>query len=279
MHRLSFDKAQAMGQRCGHEQKMHEASCFFTLTYDDEHVPADYSVKLRDWQLFLKRTRKRTRVKGLRFAGGGEYGELGLRPHYHGLFFNYDFPDKKLLRKRNGHPVYSSELLSELWENKGSTELGSVTHASAAYVARYSMKKVTGKRADDHYWRVSPIDGESHRVASEFFTSSRRPGLGSSWFDKFKDDAFSFGRTESGRVSGVVDFVIVDGQRQKPSPYYLGKLKERDQKAVKRARKRVYGSAGEGGCHAGAAEGPRVHQAGPYEAADSSAGMRQAGAT
>ena len=83
-----------MGQRCGHEQKMHEASCFFTLTYDDEHVPADYSVKLRDWQLFLKRTRKRTRVKGLRFAGGGEYGELGLRPHYHGLFFNYDFPTR-----------------------------------------------------------------------------------------------------------------------------------------------------------------------------------------
>ena len=35
-----------------------------------------------------------------------------------------------------------------------------MTHASAAYVARYSMKKVTGKRADDHYWRVSPIDGE-----------------------------------------------------------------------------------------------------------------------
>ena len=153
--------------------------------------------------------------------------------------FQLRLSDKKLLRKRNGHPVYSSELLSELWENKGSTELGSVTHASAAYVARYSMKKVTGKRADDHYWRVSPIDGESHRVASEFFTSSRRPGLGSSWFDKFKDDAFSFGRTESGRVSGVVDFVIVDGQRQKPSPYYLGKLKERDQKAVKRARKRA----------------------------------------
>ena len=266
-----------MGQRCGHEQKMHEASCFFTLTYDDEHVPADYSVKLRDWQLFLKRTRKRTRVKGLRFAGGGEYGELGLRPHYHGLFFNYDFPDKKLLRKRNGHPVYSSELLSELWENKGSTELGSVTHASAAYVARYSMKKVTGKRADDHYWRVSPIDGESHRVASEFFTSSRRPGLGSSWFDKFKDDVFRPDRVRP----GVWCCRLRDRRWAAAEAVALlpGKLKERDQKAVKRARKRVYGSAGEGGCHAGAAEGPRVHQAGPYEAADSSAGMRQAGAT
>ena len=79
----------------------------------------------------------------------------------------------------------------------------------------------------------------SHRVASEFFTSSRRPGLGSSWFDKFKDDAFSFGRTESGRVSGVVDFVIVDGQRQEAVALLPGKLKERDQKAVKRARKRA----------------------------------------
>ena len=133
-------------------------------------------MKLRDWQLFLKRTRKRARSR-VCASPEAEYGELGLRPHYHGLFFNYDFPDKKLLRKRNGHPVYSSELLSELWENKGSTELGSVTHASAAYVARYSMKKVTGKRADDHYWRVSPIDGESHRVASEF--SRRLVDLGS----------------------------------------------------------------------------------------------------
>ena len=75
-------------------------------------------MKLRDWQLFLKRTRKRTRVK-VCASPEAEYGELGLRPHYHGLFFNYDFPDKKLLRKRNGHPVYSSELLSETLGEQG----------------------------------------------------------------------------------------------------------------------------------------------------------------
>ena len=63
------DKAQAMGQRCGHEQKMH-GRAVFTLTYDDEHVPADYSVKLRDWQLFSEDAQA-GEGQGLRFAGGG----------------------------------------------------------------------------------------------------------------------------------------------------------------------------------------------------------------
>ena len=120
------DRSQSWGIRSTHEAQMHDASCFFTLTYDDENVPADYSVKLSDWQKFIRRTRKRIGFKGLRFAGGGEYGELGLRPHYHGLFFNYDFPDKRYLQKRNGNVVYSSELLRELWPY-GSSELGEVT--------------------------------------------------------------------------------------------------------------------------------------------------------
>lgn len=220
------DRSQAWGVRCRHEARMHDASCFFTLTYDEQNVPHDYSVKLRHWQLFIDRTRKRTGLKGLRFAGGGEYGELGLRPHYHGLFFNYDFPDKRFIRKRNGYPVYSSELLGELWPF-GSCELGSVTHASAEYCARYALKKITGKRADDHYWRVSPVDGEAHRVEPEFFTMSRRPGLGTAWFERFGSDAFPS------------DFLIVDGRRVKPPPFYLGKLDEAGQVPIKRARKRA----------------------------------------
>ena len=79
-------------------------------------------MKLRDWQLFLKRTRKRT-GSGSALRRRRKYGELGLRPHYHGLFFNYDFPDKKLLRKRNGHPVYSSELLSSFGRTRGRPSL------------------------------------------------------------------------------------------------------------------------------------------------------------
>lgn len=231
------DKAQAWGIRCRHEAQMHDASCFFTLTYDEQNVPADFSVKLSHWQAFMRRTRKRIKVKGLRFAGGGEYGEHGLRPHYHGLFFNYDFPDKKLRQKRNGYPVYTSELLGELWP-LGSSELGSVTHASAEYCSRYTLKKITGKPADDHYWRVSPVDGEAHRVEPEFFTMSRRPGLGSAWFDRYGSDAFAFTRTADGKVRGVSDFLIVDGRRVRPPAFYLNKLEEADQKPIKRARKR-----------------------------------------
>jgi len=239
------DKAQAWGVRCRHEAEMHDASCFFTLTYDEQNVPGDYSVKLRDWQLFLHRTRKRTGVKGLRFAGGGEYGELGLRPHYHGLFFNYDFPDKKLMRKRNEYPVYKSELLGELWP-AGSHELGSVTHASAEYCARYALKKITGKVADDHYWRMSPVDGEAHRVEPEFFTMSRRPGLGTAWFEKFGADAFGVSRVVAspfpnrvGQAVSVSDGLVADGRKVRPPRFYLEKLSEADRQAVLRQRKRL----------------------------------------
>ena len=92
--------------------------------------------------------------------------------------------------------------------------LVAMTHASAAYVARYSLKKVTGKRADDHYWRVSPVDGR--RIASRLSFSrcravqvSGRRGL------KFGKDAFSASVVVSspfpnrvGRVASVSEGVM-----------------------------------------------------------------------
>lgn len=210
--------------RCWHEAKMHEHNCFGTLTFSDEHLPSDYSVRKRDWQLFMKRFRAKVEVAGVKFAGVGEYGDETLRPHYHFLFFGYDFPDKKVFSVRNGNRVFKSELLEELWPF-GMCELGEVTPKSAAYCARYSRKKITGDRADEHYWRRSPVDGEMHRVEPEFMLMSRRPGLGSAWFDHFASDAFPS------------DFVIVDGRKKRPPQYYLGKLAERDQEALKRRRK------------------------------------------
>lgn len=221
-----LDKAQQWAIRCKHEAQMHDRNCFVTLTYSDEHVPVDFSVKLRDWQLFNMRLRKAA-GSGIKFFGGGEYSDFPMfRPHYHGVYFGYDFPDKRLRQRRNGHPVYTSELLSELWPY-GSSEIGSVTYASAGYVARYAMKKVTGKRADDHYFRQSPIDGQMYRVEPEFCTMSRRPGLGSAWFDRFASDAFP------------CDFLVVEGRRVKPPASYLRKLEERAQVFIKRARKRA----------------------------------------
>lgn len=206
------DRSQAWAIRCHHEASIASSSCFITLTYDDEHVPSDYSVKLRDWQLFMMRLRKRF-GSGIRFFGCGEYGEQGLRPHYHALLFNFDFPDKTFYSKRQGHRVFKSEALSELWPF-GLSEIGSVTIQSAGYCSEYVQKKITGKRADDHYFRVSPIDGQVHRVAPEFATMSRRPGIGTEWFERFASDAFPS------------DFLVVDGRKMKPPAFYLRRLSE-----------------------------------------------------
>lgn len=212
-------RAQEWTIRCQHEASLNgDNNAFITLTYDDDHLPRDYSVKKRDFQLFMKRLRNRYGSK-IRFFACGEYGENTLRPHYHALLLNFDFPDKKLLRTRDKHRVYTSEALSELWP-QGSHEIGSVTAASAGYVARYCIKKQSGPKADEHYHRLSPVTGELHHVEPDFGNMSRRPGIASDWFDKFHADAFPS------------DFVIMDGRQVLPPVYYLRKLQQRDEAAA-----------------------------------------------
>lgn len=218
------DRSRQWAMRCLHEAQLYEQNCFVTLTYDDQNVPIDYSVKIRDWQLFMYRLRRRTKP-GIRFFAAGEYGDRLLRPHYHALLFNFDFADKILYATRRGNRVYKSTLLQEIWPY-GLHEIGNVTFQSAAYTARYCIKKVGGDEASAHYTRVSPVDGNTYRVAPEFAVMSRRPGLGHKWFEKFKADAFPS------------DYLIVDGRKIKPPKFYLEKLAEEEAKPIERERKR-----------------------------------------
>jgi len=205
-----IDRSISWGVRCHHEAQMHKQNTFITLTYSDEAVPRDYSVKLDDFQKFMKRLRKTTPAK-IRFFACGEYGDKLLRPHYHAALFNHHFTDQKQISTRNNYPIFSSQKLQSLWPH-GSHEIGSLTFKSSCYVARYCMKKIGGSKADEHYYRRSPIDGEFHRVATEFCVQSK--GLGQSWFDKYKSDAFPS------------DFLIIDGKKVKPPRFYLNQLKE-----------------------------------------------------
>lgn len=219
-------RAEQWGLRCKHEAQMHAENCSVTLTFDDEHVPTDYSVRKRDAQLFIKNLRYEAgQARPIRYGINGEYGDVGGRPHHHGLLFGWDFPDKVYYMDRNGYPVYKSKLLDSIW-GKGICEIGSVTHESAAYAASYTVKKMTGERAEAHYWRQSPVDANFYQVEPEFFLMSRRPGIGSTWFDKFASDAFPS------------DFLVVDGRKVPVPAYYLGKLEELARVSVKRARKR-----------------------------------------
>lgn len=218
------DKARDRAIRCVHEARMHDRNCFVTLTYDQEHVPQDYSVRKRDLQLFHMRVQEFF-GPGKSYNSVAEYGDQDGRPHYHSCLFGVDFSeDRKRWSKRNGHQVYRSAKLEQLWPY-GHCEIGSLTPQSAGYCARYSMKKVTGKRADDHYFRVSPIDGELHRVEAEFSLMSRRPAVGLRYLREFAGDMFPSG------------FCVVDGRPQAVPRYYKLKLPELAEQA-KRGRRR-----------------------------------------
>lgn len=178
---------------------MHDTNCFITLTYNNTYVPKDGSLKPRDFTLFMKRLRERLDTDGIkiRYFQCGEYGTLHNRPHFHALLFGYDFPDKQYFGKSGTYPIYISDLLSRLWPY-GISSIADCNFDTAAYVARYCLKKITGKDAEDHYQGRIP----------EYTNMSRRPGIARDWFLKFKSDVYP------------EDTIVLKGHKMRPPKYY-----------------------------------------------------------
>lgn len=178
-----LDYARQWAIRCTHEASLHDKNCFLTLTFNDDHVP--HSISKLDWQLFMKRLRKRfpKRLYGqISYFMCGEYGDKFSRPHYHACLFNFDFPDKVFLKKTsNGDSLYSSEILDSLWGFKGHCWIGSVSMESAAYVARYVTKKVNGDFSGSYYRDRLP----------EFTLASRNPSIGLRWIERYYPDVYN----------------------------------------------------------------------------------------
>jgi len=172
---------------------MHDNNCFLTLTYDEDKVPRLWNggpetLLKKDFQKFMKRLRKRLGPGEIRYYMCGEYGEETQRPHYHACIFGYDPNDKELFSVKDENYLYTSELLANTW-GLGFVTVGELTFQSAAYVARYVLKKRTGNLADDHYLRIDDY-GVAHWVAPEYNTMSRRPGIAKDWYERYKDDLF-----------------------------------------------------------------------------------------
>jgi len=200
---------------------MHKQNDFITLTYDDENLPVSYSADKRPFQLFMKKLRKHLEPREVRFFGCGEYGDRFLRPHFHALIFGHQFEDRKYHSKNDrGDVSYTSEELTDVW-GLGLATTGDLTFQSAGYCSRYVLKKLAGSKADDHYWRLNPLTQTYARVATEWATQSIKPGLGLSWFEKYKSDVFPS------------DFVVVGGQKLPVPDFYLSKLPEEEQEAIK----------------------------------------------
>ncbi len=174
----------------------------------------------------MKRLRKSVAVK-IRFYHCGEYGEKYGRPHYHACIFGFSFPDKTPFKNVNGETLYRSQHLEKLWPYGYST-IGNVTFRSAAYVARYLLKKITGDEAEAHYEYVNPETGEITQKAPEYTTMSRRPGIGTGWFRKFQSDVYPS------------DEVIMNGKSMRPPKFYDGLyeiISPEEYKRIKRQRK------------------------------------------
>ncbi len=220
-----LEKSRQWAMRCVHEASMHDDNCFITLTYSDEYLPRFGSLDPGAFALFMKRLRKRYEPTRIRFYSCGEYGMESGRPHYHALLFGFDFPDKVFLRKRGEHSCWRSPSLETLWPF-GLSELGSVSFDSAAYVARYIMKKVTGDLAEAHYERVDPSTGEIGSLQREYATMSRRPGIGRPWIDKFKGEVYRD------------DSVIIAGKHCKPVRYYDDVMAKDEPELVARLKRK-----------------------------------------
>lgn len=205
-----MEKARQWGIRCVHEAKLWRENSYVTLTYDDEYMPDGGSLSLRDVQLFMKRLRKkldRPKGNGVRFFLGAEYGEINKRPHYHALLFNCGFEDKVLHSyNKRGEPLYTSKVLSELWF-QGFSTIGDVTFKSAVYCAKYALKKVTGDPAYEHY-QIMDEYGIIHDRSPEFAIMSRRPGIGSGYYDRFGTEVRDH------------DSVVIDGKEVRVPRFY-----------------------------------------------------------
>lgn len=199
-----LDRSRDMATRivCESMDYPEDSNWFVTLTYaDDDSQVNRYRVSRNDQdalildkrhvQLFFKSLREGYERKfgrrlydvptyydesvdreielGTRFYMAGEYGENTFRPHYHVCLMNTPLPDIYQFGKTAlGMPLYRSPWLESLWKF-GHVTIGKLTYQSAAYVARYCMKKAGGYTKEQY---------ESIGLSPEFTNCSRRPGIG-----------------------------------------------------------------------------------------------------
>ena len=121
---------------------------------------------------------------GIRYYACGEYGGKSGRPHFHILVFNMPpLPDMKHWFTTDQHEkIYHSDILqNKIWK-KGICSIGELTWNSAAYVARYVVKKQKGKTKgliDLCGDLVLGLEKEDTRM-------SLKPGIAKKYYDENK---------------------------------------------------------------------------------------------
>ncbi len=201
-----LDRTLMWAMRIVHESYLYIdqcGNCFITLTYSDKHectkqqlkdgyyCPDDLSLNKEHFKKFIKRLRKSVPQK-IRYFHCGEYGDENLRPHYHACMFNCSFDDEIVFEDKEGLISYTSKSLAKLWPYGFST-VAEVNFNTAAYVAGYILKKITGLQAKEAYLRSDEY-GVALWVTAPYVTMSlgrKKPGgIGAQFYEKYKSDFY-----------------------------------------------------------------------------------------
>lgn len=196
MHRIMLEAAQ------------HEHNAFVTLTYDDEHMPANGSLNTSDYRGWLNRLRGRVAPSRFRFFLVGEYGDVTQRPHYHAALFGFktcEYGQSRYSKVRT-RCCYWCELVRDTW-GKGNVYLGTLEDDSAGYMAGYVTKKMTSK--DD------PRLNGRH---PEFGRMSLKPGIA---YNALWDIADALMKYELDLVLEDVPSQLQHGMKKLPMGRYL----------------------------------------------------------
>lgn len=171
-----MNKKRSLSHRLYETSKVACTSYFVTFTYATQYLKFDtytgYPVlDKRDMQLFFKRLRIEFPHAKIKYFCVSEYGDLGLRPHYHAIIFGIPITETPVFNgKRYFYPAVKAKL-DEIWQ-LGFTDVGSFSPASCYYVAKYTFKGL--------------LDPDMHPYANEYWHLCSK-GLGIEFVQKRGD--------------------------------------------------------------------------------------------
>lgn len=189
------NKSQEWGTRLMHHLDYSDGAIFVTLTYNNDNLPYDLSIKKTHLQNFFKRLRSKLIKRKIKYYACGEYGDETFRPHYHAIIFNMSVKDENLI--------------SESWQ-LGFVRVEKVIEERINYVTGYVLKKIFGKKGKELYGKKE----------APFALMSK--GLGKGWIENEENEKhvlLNMGIRKKGKVV--------------PIPrYYVGKMKHEIPKEV-----------------------------------------------
>lgn len=185
--------------RCYLESLTKSPNWFVTLTYNEDNLPRQFftnddgecfevnSLIKNDLSSFIKRLRSHYDYYDIKndmsFYACGEYGSNFFRPHYHLLIFGLPIHDLVYHSTKNGFVTYNSPTFENLWK-KGFVTINEFSWETAAYVARYMLKKQKGEDFDKY---------KKFNLVPEFVNMSRSPGIAYDYYQINKDKIFNNG--------------------------------------------------------------------------------------